>query len=108
MPQLKFRGVPIDKICQVSKALINSLTQVIGCPSDSFTLEHIPSTFVMEGKITEEYPFVEVAWFDRGQETQDKVAKIVTDAIKTLGYADVDVFFTVFSKEKYYENGEHF
>ena len=55
------------------------------------------------------YPFVEVAWFDRGQEVQDMVAKIITDNIReNLNVESMDLAFTVFEKEKYYENGEHF
>ena len=33
------------------------------------------SVAIRDGKIADVYPFVEVAWFDRGQEVQDTVAK---------------------------------
>ncbi|EQI28056.1 hypothetical protein QOS_2566, partial [Clostridioides difficile Y184] len=47
--------------------------------------------------------------FDRGQEVQDIVARIITDSIRNnLDVESMDLAFTVFEKEKYYENGEHF
>ena len=36
------------------------------------------SVAIRDGKITDVYPFVEVAWIDSGQEAQDTVAKIIT------------------------------
>ncbi len=38
-----------------------------------------------------------------------QVAKIITDNIReNLNIESMDLAFTVFEKEKYYENGEHF
>lgn len=51
---------------------------------------------------------VDVFWFDRGQEIQDKAAKIITKHINSIGYKSVDVIFHPLDKMKYYENGEHF
>ncbi|HBG1558843.1 DUF1904 family protein [Clostridioides difficile] len=78
MPQIKIRGINENDICKISEKMIV-------------------------------YPFVEVAWFDRGQEVQDIVARIITDSIRNnLDVESMDLAFTVFEKEKYYENGEHF
>lgn len=108
MPQIKIRGIAAEKVCAVSKEMIDSLEKIIGCPRDYFTIECIPSTFIMDGKITSGYPFVEVAWFDRGQAVQDQVAKEITKFIHEMGYSHVDVFFQVFDRHRYYENGEHY
>ncbi|SHF39310.1 protein of unknown function [Desulforamulus putei DSM 12395] len=51
---------------------------------------------------------MEVAWFDRGQEIQDRVAKTITSFIQSVGHEGVDVMFTFFVKNRYCENGEHF
>ncbi|SHJ34183.1 protein of unknown function [Geosporobacter subterraneus DSM 17957] len=108
MPQIKFRGVAVEKVCNISKEMIDDLTEIIGCPRDYFTIEHIPSTFIQDGEITEGYPFVEVLWFDRGQSVQDKTARVITEYLHRAGYEQVDLFFQPLEKHRYYENGEHF
>lgn len=108
MPQIKIRGVQPEKVCSVSTQMVDELEQIVGCPRDYFTIECIPSTFIKNGKIDNGYPFVEVVWFDRGQETQDKVAKTITKLIHNLGCENVDIFFTTLKENLYYENGEHF
>ncbi|RKD22374.1 protein of unknown function [Caminicella sporogenes DSM 14501] len=108
MPQLKIRGIEAEKIKRISKELIDELTEVVGCPRDYFTIECFNTTSIFDGEIVQTYPFIEVAWFDRGQEVQDKVAKIITKYIHSLNIESLDIAFTVFNKNSYYENGEHF
>lgn len=108
MPQIKLRGIGIDTICRLSSPLINELAELTGSPKDDFTLELLHSTFIANGGVVPGYPFVEVAWFDRGQETQDHAAKIITRLINEAGYPSVDIMFTILDKPRYYENGEHY
>ncbi|SHH34837.1 DUF1904 domain-containing protein [Tepidibacter thalassicus] len=109
MPQIKIRGIEPNEICKISEKMIDKLVDVVQCPRDYFEIECIQSVAIRDGKIAPVYPFVEVAWFDRGQEIQDKVAKIITESIReNLNVESLDLAFTVFEKERYYENGEHF
>lgn len=109
MPQIKVRGISSEDMCKISEKMIDELVEAVKCPRDYFEIECISSTAVRNGKIEPVYPFVEVAWFDRGQEVQDIVAKIITNSIReNLNIESMDLAFTVFEKEKYYENGEHF
>ncbi len=108
MPQLKIRGVEVEKVCSFSKNLIDELEEIINCPRSYFTIEHMPSIFIADGNITEGYPFVEVLWFDRGQEVQDRTAVAITKAVHGAGYENVDVIFTALKENEYYENGSHF
>lgn len=109
MPQIKIRGIHENKICEISEKMIDNLVDAVKCPRDYFEIECIKSVAIRDGKIAKVYPFVEVAWFDRGQDVQDKVAKIITDSIRdNLDIKGIDLAFTVFEKEKYYEDGEHF
>lgn len=66
------------------------------------------SVYIKDGEIVKGDPVVEVSWFDRGQEVQDKAAKIITKFIHLLEYPNVDVIFFPLDENKYYENGEHF
>lgn len=109
MPQIIIRGIKPEKLCEISENMIDELVEAVKCPRDYFEIECIQSVAVRNGQISDAYPFVEVAWFDRGQEVQDKVAKIITDNIRNnLNVDSMDLAFTVFEKEKYYENGQHF
>jgi len=108
MPQLKIRGIEAEKIKRISKDLVNDLTEIVGCPRDYFTIECYNTTSIFDGEIVDTYPFIEVAWFDRGQEIQDKVAKTITKYIQTLDIESLDIAFTIFEENRYYENGEHF
>jgi hypothetical protein len=108
MPQLKVRGIELIRLCEISKLLVDELEELLKCPRNYFTIECINSTFVMDGEIAMDYPIIEIAWFDRGQEIQDNVAKIVTNHMHKVGYKSVDIIFTVLEEKKYYENGEHF
>lgn len=108
MPQIKFRGVKSEKITNISKALVDELHQIIECPKDYLTIEVIQSTFISDGEVVDGYPYVEIGWFDRGQEVQDRVAKSITYLLQKVGYENVDIMFTTFKKESYYENGKHF
>lgn len=108
MPQLKLRGVEVKDICRISGAMVQEMQELLECPKNYFTLECINSTFIMDGEIVKTCPIIEVAWFNRGQEVQDAMAKIITNHIHLAGYKDVDVIFSVLEETKYYENGEHF
>ncbi|MGH4123360.1 MAG: DUF1904 domain-containing protein [Clostridium sp.] len=108
MPQLKLQGVEVNDICKISVDMLQEMQELLECPKNYFTFECISSTFIMEGEIIKTYPMVEVAWFDRGQEVQDAMAKIITKYIHSAGYKDVDVIFTILEEKRYYENGEHF
>jgi len=108
MPRLKITGLELEKVKEISKGMVDDLQQIIDCPRDYFVLELTNSNFVMDGEVVQTYPFVEVAWFDRGQEIQDKAAKAITKHIHGAGCPNVDVIFTVLEENKYYENGEHF
>lgn len=108
MPQVKIKGIEGKEVFIISKELIDELQELLQCPRNYFSIECINSTFIMDGNYVSTYPIIEVAWFDRGQELQDKVAKIITKYIQSLGYKDVDVIFTLLEEKRYYENGEHF
>jgi hypothetical protein len=108
MPQLRFRAMDTKLISNVSKEMIDELQGLLQCPRDYFSLEVIGSTFIKDGDIVQGSPVVEVLWFDRGQEIQDKAAVIITKYMQSAGYSGLDVIFIELDKNKYYENGVHF
>ena len=108
MPMLKIKGIGVANICKISKELIDELQELLQCPRDYFSLSVEQAVYIRDGEIVDGDPVVEVSWFDRGQEVQDKAAEIVTKCINSFGYTSVDVIFMVFDENRYYENGEHF
>jgi hypothetical protein len=108
MPALRLRAIDLNKALTISKLMIDDLQELIQCPREYFTIEVVQSSFIMDEKVVDGLPMVEVLWFDRGQEVQDKAALIITKHINTLGYKNLDVVFQDLEKSRYYENGEHF
>ena len=110
MPHLRFRGLARDTVKQVSKTLVDTLAPLAGSPKEHFTLEFIPAEFVQQGHVVNGYPFVEVLWFERPLEVQDKVAAAITEALRArVGEGlDIGVVFTRLEGRNYYENGNHF
>lgn len=108
MPTLKLRGIEAEKVRTVSKNLIDELQQLLQCPREYFSLEAVQAVYIFDGEFVKGWPAVEVYWFERPQEVQDKAAEIITNYIHSIGYENVDVIFTLLDKSRYYENGEHF
>lgn len=108
MPALKLKSIDAKKALTISKELIDELQELIQCPREYFSIEVIQSKYIWDGKFVGGPQEVHVFWFDRGQEVQDKAAKIITKHIHNIGYKNVDVVFHTLDTMKYYENGEHF
>ncbi|MEL7649112.1 MAG: DUF1904 family protein [Sedimentibacter sp.] len=108
MPALRFRAIDASKILEISKELTDELQELIQCPRSYFTLEVVQSRFITDGQFVEGPASVDVFWFDRGQEIQDKTAEIITRYINSSGYESVDIIFHTLEENRYYENGEHF
>lgn len=108
MPQLVFRGVEPQTLKSISKTMIDELVEICECPRDYFTLEVLNSTYIFDGDEVESYPFINVYWFDRGQEVKDKIASVISKHLNASGLETVDIIFNPLKAEDYYENATHF
>lgn len=108
MPALRLKSIDANKALTISKELVDELQELIQCPRNYFSIELGQSSFVFDGEFVEGPQMVDVFWFNRGQEIQDKAAKIITKYIKSVGYENVDIIFYDLEAKNYYENGEHF
>lgn len=108
MPALKLKGIDAKKALTISKVLVDELRDLIQCPRDYFSIEVVQSKYIMDGMFVGGPAMVDVMWFDRGQDVQDKAAEIITKHINSIGCKSVDVIFHPLDEKKYYENGEHF
>jgi hypothetical protein len=107
MPQIIIKGMKKEDVQKMSKRMVDELYPIVQCPREYFTVEFVDATFIMDGDVVKSDPFIQINWFDRGQEVQDKVAAAITKNIYDAGYKHVDIFFTMLERNNYYENGEH-
>ncbi|MBC8014492.1 MAG: DUF1904 family protein [Sporomusaceae bacterium] len=107
MPHIIIKGMNITDVKKISKQMVDELAMIVECPREYFALEVQETNFVADGDDIKKDPFVQVNWFDRGQEVQDKTAKAITKHICEAGYENVEIFFTILERNNYYENGTH-
>ncbi|NOU96916.1 DUF1904 family protein [Paenibacillus sp. LMG 31456] len=105
MPQLNVRGISADQMSVISKPMIEELAWICECGSDNFTIDCMQTVSVFDGQRVDTYPFVEIAWFERGTTIRDRVALAVTQHIQSIGVKEVEVAFKVYSEDGYYING---
>lgn len=109
MPHIKFRGIAKAKIVEHSKEIVDSLTEIVGCNREWFTLEHLETEYIFDGGIVSGYTFAEVFWFPREKAVKDRFAKSLTEILKRINdNNDTTVIFFPLEGENYYDNGEHF
>ncbi|MBQ1783016.1 MAG: DUF1904 domain-containing protein [Gammaproteobacteria bacterium] len=109
MPHLRFRGVDEATLCAISQPLVDQLAALVTTSRDNFTLELLTNPFVFDGQRLMPEPMVQVLWFPRPQEVQDRFAQLITDALRHAGEArDIAVFFMALTPNAYYDNGIHY
>jgi hypothetical protein len=106
MPQLTYRGIDNRTILAISGKLVEELSTICECGQDQFTLDCLNVTSVLDGKMAPTYPFIEVAWFDRGQTVRNLFAEALTRHIRSTGIPEVEIAFKVYPEDSYYVNGE--
>ena len=111
MPRLVFKNIEKEDVKKFSLERVEELSRIIGCPQDWITFEHMENTVFSGGSdITKQSLYVEISWFKREQEIQDRLAAEIHSALdKQFGGArEITIIFYELAKENYYENGEHY
>ncbi|WP_276355551.1 DUF1904 family protein [Cohnella caldifontis] len=105
MPHLTFRGVSVEQVKAISVTLAAELAELCRCPREDILLEVSHTTAVVQGETAVSYPFVEAAWFDRGEEIRDRFAEIVDRHLRQAGIAESEIAFRIYRQDHYYING---
>ncbi|OMF38711.1 hypothetical protein BK133_00430 [Paenibacillus sp. FSL H8-0548] len=107
MPHLLFRGVPAEKLQTVTNPLAMELAALCECGTDNFTMSCLHTTSVF-GSESEEaaFAFIEVGWFERGQQVRNRFAQAVTKYVAQLGLSEIEIVFHAYREDSYYINGE--
>lgn len=108
MPQIIAKGIEKENLRKLSKNTAAKLSEISNTPVEHFTYEFVDSTFIVNGEYFEMYPLIEIKLFDRGDIIHGKFANIITEELNSLGYDQVEIFFTKIEFKDYYENGEHY
>lgn len=108
MPQLIFRGIKEQEVCELSNNLCKKLSAIMETKEDWFIFEYVNRKTYCMGDVASAEIIVDVFWFDRGQDIKDLSAKEITSYINEMGYLDVAVVFHALEKQDYYENGVHY
>ncbi len=111
MPHFTFKNVQKADVLDFSKSISSDLSKIIGCDEDWLYFNHLENTcFVLGEDYTKKCVYVEIGWFDRGDEAKVMVANIVTKAVKEKypNLAEIIVTFTDYDKYNYVENGERY
>ncbi|AOM01744.1 MULTISPECIES: DUF1904 family protein [Cobetia] len=106
MPQLRFHGVTPARLAPVSRTLVDQLSEATATPRDEFTLECISTQYVFDGQTVDAFPFVEVLWFERGQQVRDVCGEAIHQAMREAGYPEAETFFLALSPSGYYIAGK--
>ena len=106
MPHLSFRGVTVEAVAAISSRLVEELAGLCECPPDHLMLEVLHTTAVSEGAVAPSFPFVEVAWFDRGESVRDRFAAALDRHLRSIGILEAEVAFRSYDPSEYYANGE--
>lgn len=109
MPHLLFRGVPAEQLQAVTPALADKLAAICECGTDNFTMAclHTTSVFGSQGQANEAaFAFIEVGWFERGQQVRNSFAQAVTESVRRLGISEIEIVFHAYREDSYYINGE--
>jgi hypothetical protein len=105
MPQLTVRGIDAERMASISGPLIEELAALCECGIDNFTIDCLAVTSVFGGRAAVTYPFIEIAWFERGRAIRDQFADSVTRHIREAGVGEVEIAFKVYTEDGYYVNG---
>ena len=110
MPHLRIKGLDYLAVEKESTDLINGISEIINCDRQWITVEVLEGgKFVYDGKLVETPIFVEIHWFDRGQEAKGKVAKFIDSIVRRIdSKRDITDIYRDMKTTDYFENGEHF
>jgi hypothetical protein len=107
MPHLLFRGVPAEQLKAVTNPLAAELAVLCECGTDNFTMSALHVTSVFSSNSEEaSFAFIEVGWFERGQQVRNRFAEAVTKYVAQLGISEIEIVFHAYREDSYYINGE--
>lgn len=106
MPHLTFRGFTDNQVQKASEILIPDLAKLLDCPEDYFMFDALSVKSFYKGQEAVTFPYINIAWFERGKTPRDAMAQLITQAMNALGVPELEIGYTVLTEAGYYINGK--
>lgn len=108
MPRIITYAIELDVVKAASGPIAEDIAALLDIPEEHVVIQVNRDVFVQDAEVVPSYPFVEVCLFDRGQQKEDEIARILTKRFRAEGCDDIEVYLTKLERRRYFENGEHF
>ena len=103
MPQLIIKGISKEETNAIASNLAISLADVIKCPKEWISIELAPTEYFNSHSSEESFPVVNIHWFPRPKDMQDKVADLVKKYLFEQGHSRIQIYFHCLDPKGYYE-----
>lgn len=109
MPHIRISNLDKEKAIKFSKDLAHIVSTISETPTEYIKVFHTNYNCILNYGFKEtSFPIIDIYWMPRKQEICDNVARFITDYFKTHGYSFVQITFTEFSGNLFFENGQHY
>ncbi len=108
MPRITTYALDQEVVNKASVPMTDRISRLLEVPREYVVIQVNRDSFVRDGHVVAGDPFVEVCMFEREQEKEDEVARIITGCLREAGCPALDVYLTHLVRRRYFENGEHF
>lgn len=108
MPHVRVSGIKKEKLCSMADDLAEIVHIRSKASRDYIKVIYVPNEQITLKNTQNEYPMVDVYWMPRPQEICDEIAEGITSYLQGKGFDFVQVTFTEFSGNLFYENGVHY
>ena len=104
MPHMIFKGVPQEKMLQMTPALLTKLSEAIGCPEDWLIIEGQSTTFYNRSGV-DKNPMINVTtwWYPRSAAVQEATAMVLKEALNAQGFEAMQLVFSPIADGCFYE-----
>ena len=97
------KGVSAQQTQQLAPKMIEVVSRLVECPEDWVTVELCESKFFDKNGPTEQYPIIQIWWYQRPLPVQNQVARELSELFLKEGFPLVQVSFHLFAESDYYE-----
>lgn len=104
MPNIKCNNLSEKQVLELSKATLNDLSNVIGCPSDWLNFIVQSEMIIIDNEVSKDMCYINIEWFKRSEEIASKVVEIIDTYLRSVDYNDIVVYFSELDKNNFYEN----
>ncbi len=106
MPHLKISGISKEELKEISGDLISIVERESDTCKKYIKVFYNPLEYIQGNE--DEIIIVEIYWMPRPQEICDKLALKLTEFFKLRNYSFVQINYSEFPGNIFYENGKHY